>query len=91
MSNQIGNRFRVLIYGQSHAPSIGAVIEGLPAGFRPDWESVYAFMARRAPGNSPASTARKEADTLYLVRSHYFFTLRRRVLDRLDSDVTVIY
>ncbi|MBQ9951968.1 MAG: chorismate synthase [Clostridia bacterium] len=62
MSNQIGNRFRVLIYGQSHAPSIGAVIEGLPAGFTPDWDAVRAFMARRAPGNNSMSTARKEAD-----------------------------
>ncbi len=62
MSNSIGNRFRVLIYGQSHAPAIGAVIEGLPAGFKPDWDRVNAFMARRAPGNSAMSTARKEAD-----------------------------
>lgn len=62
MSNQIGNRFRVLIYGQSHAPSIGAVIEGLPAGFKPDWDAVHAFMARRAPGGNALSTARIEAD-----------------------------
>lgn len=62
MSNLIGNRFRVLIYGQSHAPSIGAVIEGLPAGFAPDWDAVNAFMARRAPGSNAMSTARKEAD-----------------------------
>lgn len=61
MSNLIGNQFRVLIYGQSHAPSIGAVIEGLPAGFKPDWDAVNAFMARRAPGGS-LSTARREAD-----------------------------
>lgn len=61
MSNQIGNRFRVLIYGQSHAPSIGAVIEGIPAGFKPDWDVVHAFMARRAPGGA-LSTARHEAD-----------------------------
>lgn len=62
MSNMIGNRFRVMIYGQSHAPSIGAVIEGLPAGFKPDWERVNAFMARRAPGGNAMSTARREAD-----------------------------
>lgn len=62
MSNLIGNRFRVLIYGQSHAPSIGAIIEGLPAGFAPDWDAVHTFMARRAPGGNAMSTARKEAD-----------------------------
>lgn len=62
MSNLIGNRFRVLIYGQSHSPAIGAVIEGLPAGFIPDWDAVRAFMARRAPGGNAMSTARREAD-----------------------------
>lgn len=62
MSNLLGERYRVLIYGQSHAPAIGAVIEGLPAGFKPDWARVNAFMARRAPGKSPLATARQEAD-----------------------------
>lgn len=61
MSNIIGDRYRVMVFGQSHAPSIGAVIEGLPAGFAPDWDAVQAFMARRAPGGG-LSTARREAD-----------------------------
>lgn len=62
MSNILGNKLKVMIYGQSHAPSIGAVIEGLPAGFIPDWDKVNAFMARRAPGKNALSTARNEAD-----------------------------
>lgn len=62
MANHFGSRFHVQIFGQSHAPSIGAVIEGLPAGFKPDWEKVHAFMARRAPGNSAFATPRKETD-----------------------------
>ena len=61
MSNLIGNHYRVMVFGQSHAPSIGAVIEGLPAGFSPDWDAVRAFMARRAPGGKLA-TSRREAD-----------------------------
>ncbi len=36
-------------------------------------------------------TARKETNNLYLVRRHYFFILRRRVLDTLNGDITVIY
>lgn len=67
MSNILGNRLRVMVYGQSHAPSIGAVIEGLPAGFTPDWEQVRAFMARRAPGGSELSTARREADAFEIL------------------------
>ena len=62
MSNTLGNSFRVTIFGQSHSPMIGAVIEGLPAGFTPDMEAVRAFMARRAPGSGALSTARREAD-----------------------------
>lgn len=62
MSNTIGSCYRFTIWGQSHAPAIGVTIEGLPAGFRPDWEALNAFLARRAPGGSPLSTARKEAD-----------------------------
>ena len=62
MGNTIGERYRFTIWGQSHAPAIGVTIEGLPAGFRPDKEKLAAFLARRAPGNGPFSTARKEAD-----------------------------
>ena len=62
MSNTIGEKIRVTVFGQSHAPSIGAVIEGLPAGMKIDMERVRAFMARRAPGQNALSTARKEAD-----------------------------
>lgn len=67
MSNTLGNSFRVTIFGQSHSPMIGAVIEGLPAGFAPDMEAVGAFMARRAPGASALSTPRREADAPRIV------------------------
>ena len=62
MSNTLGNKYRVTIFGQSHSPAIGAVIEGVPAGVAPDMEAIATFMARRAPGNSSLSTPRKEAD-----------------------------
>ncbi|MDE7242585.1 MAG: chorismate synthase [Oscillospiraceae bacterium] len=60
--NTLGNKLRVTVFGQSHAPAIGCVIEGLPAGFAPDMEKVSAFMARRAPGQNAWSTTRKESD-----------------------------
>ena len=67
MSNTLGNSYRVQIFGQSHSPMIGAVIEGLPAGVVPDMETIIAFMARRAPGGSALSTARRESDTPQIV------------------------
>lgn len=57
-----GNKLSVSVYGQSHSPSIGAVIEGLPAGLEIDTEWVSAFMRRRAPGQNTFSTIRKESD-----------------------------
>ena len=62
MSNTLGSKFRVTIFGQSHSPMIGAVIEGIPAGVAPDMAAISAFMARRAPGGSDLSTPRREAD-----------------------------
>ncbi len=60
--NTLGNKLRVTVFGQSHAEAVGCVVEGLPAGFRPDMERVRAFMARRAPGREPWATPRKESD-----------------------------
>ncbi len=62
MSSIFGNALKVSIFGQSHAPAIGVNIDGLPAGFRIDMEALEQFLARRAPGGSVWSTARKEAD-----------------------------
>jgi len=61
--NSLGNKLKVTVFGQSHAPTIGCVIDGLPSGFAPDLERVSAFMARRAPGQHAWSTPRKESDT----------------------------
>ncbi|MBQ2978443.1 MAG: chorismate synthase [Clostridia bacterium] len=60
--NSIGEKLKVTVFGQSHAPGIGAVIEGYPSGRQIDWDQVSAFMARRAPGQNAWSTTRKEAD-----------------------------
>lgn len=67
MSNTIGERYRFTIWGQSHAPAIGVTIEGLPVGFKPDMDALQTFLSRRAPGNSPFSTPRKEADAVEIL------------------------
>ena len=66
MSNVLGEKYRLTIFGQSHSPMIGGVIEGLPAGVAPDMDFIRAFMARRAPGGA-LSTARKETDAPEIV------------------------
>lgn len=62
MAGTWGKHFRITIFGESHGESIGAVLDGLPAGFCPDMDRVAEQMARRAPGKSPNATARREDD-----------------------------
>lgn len=63
MSSGWGERIRISIFGGSHTRAIGVNIDGLPAGEAVDWEQVLEQMARRAPGQDPTATARKEADS----------------------------
>ena len=50
------------IFGESHGPAVGAVLTGVPAGLEPDWDFIRAELARRAPGQSALTTARRETD-----------------------------
>ncbi len=63
MSNWNGERLKLTIFGASHGPNIGMTLTGVPAGYTLDMEALQAFLKRRAPGNAPYATARKEADT----------------------------
>ncbi len=62
MRNVYGEVFRVEIYGESHSPEIGVVIEGVPRGTKVDLAELQSFMDRRAPGRDEFSTPRKEPD-----------------------------
>lgn len=50
------------IFGESHGPAIGVVLEGVPAGLELDMGQISAELARRAPGKTAVATARSEAD-----------------------------
>lgn len=50
------------IFGESHGPAIGVVLEGLPSGVELDMVAIQREMDRRKPGQSALSTARKEGD-----------------------------
>jgi len=63
MSGMWGNKLKISIFGESHGTAIGITIDGLPSGFEIDMDEVLKEMARRAPGKSKLSTARKESDT----------------------------
>lgn len=62
MPSTFGSALRVTVFGQSHSQAVGCVVEGLPSGHVVDMEALRRFMARRAPGQVPWTTPRKEAD-----------------------------
>ncbi len=62
MSSTFGENLKLSIFGQSHGPGIGMVLDGIPAGLPVDEEKLAGFLARRAPGQNGWSTPRKEGD-----------------------------
>lgn len=62
MSSTYGQQLKLSVFGQSHGEGIGVMLDGFPAGMVIDMPRLLAEMARRAPGQSRMTTARKEAD-----------------------------
>ncbi|MBR0596752.1 chorismate synthase [Sinanaerobacter chloroacetimidivorans] len=71
MGSTWGNQLKISIYGESHGKAIGVVIDGFPAGFRPDMNFISREMKRRAPGTSKLTTSRKEEDLPELLSGFY--------------------
>lgn len=67
MRANFGSHFKLTIFGESHGPAIGMVIDGVPAGTPIDEAAIAFHMARRAPGSDPTATARKEPDRVKIV------------------------
>ncbi|MBO4708848.1 MAG: chorismate synthase [Kiritimatiellae bacterium] len=67
MSDTFGNKIKVTIFGESHGPEIGCVIEGLPAGLRVDTAVIDRCLTMRRPSGA-ISTARVETDP-YVIES----------------------
>lgn len=62
MKNTFGNVVTVTLFGESHGPAIGAVVDGLPGGIRIDEKYIAARLAQRRPSGR-ISTARRESDS----------------------------
>ena len=58
---------RYSLFGESHGPAIGVVLQGTPSGLALDMDFIGVEMARRAPGNSPLATARNEKDSVEIL------------------------
>lgn len=66
----LGN-LSVSIFGESHGPAIGVVIDNLPAGKQLSLDKINEFMSRRAPKKDGTSTFRNEKDIPEILSGFY--------------------
>lgn len=65
--NTFGRVLRLTTFGESHGPGLGGVLDGCPAGLPLGEADLQAELDLRRPGNGPASTRRREPDTVRLL------------------------
>ena len=55
MGMGLGDSIRVTLFGESHGLSVGALVEGIPAGTEIDIDALRADVERRRPGRKGLS------------------------------------
>ena len=66
MRMSLGENMIVTLFGESHGPAVGALIEGMPANVEFDLEQLITDMVSRRPGSGLASK-RKETDDVEIL------------------------
>ncbi|MES2778265.1 MAG: chorismate synthase [Bacteroidota bacterium] len=62
--NSFGELFRITTFGESHGAGLGVVIDGCPPNLPFDEAFILSELARRKPGQSSITTARKEDESI---------------------------
>ena len=65
--NSFGRIFRITTWGESHGRAVGVVVDGCPAGLALFAEDIQKELDRRRPGQSRASTSRREEDRVEIL------------------------
>ena len=65
--NSFGKMFSVTVFGESHGPSVGVMVDGCPAGLRLNVEDVQNELDRRLPPDVSLTSARREKDEVQIL------------------------
>ena len=65
--NAFGKLFKITTWGESHGRGIGVIIDGCPPNIPLSEELIQAYLDKRKPGSSTASTTRKEPDQVLIL------------------------
>lgn len=66
MKNSFGNNITLTLFGESHGPAIGSVIDGLAPGLKVDEKIIADLLSKRRP-SSLLDTPRQEKDNFQIV------------------------
>ncbi len=69
--NSFGRAFRFTTWGESHGPSIGAVVDGCPPGLALTEDDIQPWLDRRRPGLSSQTSPRREPDRVRILSGTY--------------------
>ncbi|HBF15799.1 MAG TPA: chorismate synthase [Clostridiales bacterium] len=67
MKNTFGQQLSVTLFGESHGPEIGAVLDGIAPGIPVDEDFIRRRLSLRRPAGDGLSTARAESDPFRIV------------------------
>lgn len=70
MKNSFGNNLTLTIFGESHGPSVGCVLDGIAPGISVNEEEIKKMLFLRRPAGA-ISTSRQEADE-FIIQSGVF-------------------
>jgi chorismate synthase len=66
-----GKAFRVTIFGESHGPGVGVVVDGCPAGLQLSVDDLNRELARRIPPDPSVTSPRQEKDEVQILSGVY--------------------
>jgi len=70
MSMTLGDDVRITLFGESHGPAVGALLQGIAPGTPVDVSKIQAALDRRRPGRK-GLTARAESDIVEILSGVY--------------------
>jgi chorismate synthase len=65
--SSFGENFRITVFGESHGPCVGAVVDGCPAGLQLTTEDIQVELERRMPPDPNMTSARREKDEVHIL------------------------
>ena len=66
-ASTFGRTFKILSFGESHGPALGAIVDGCPPGLALTEADLQKDLDRRRPGQSRYTTQRQEPDQVRIL------------------------